>query len=63
MTTAGTQTVEFKPVGLDGKAVAGSNFLLQFFNLAIFKFHDLAATRANEVIVMSFVGDIVVLSL
>ena len=63
MTTAGTQTVEFKPVGVDGKAIAGGDFLLQFFDLAIFKFHDLAAPRADEVIMMPFVGDIVVLGL
>jgi hypothetical protein len=63
MTAAGTETVEFKAVSLDGKAVAGGDFLLQLFDLAIFEFHDLPAARTDEVIVMALVGDVVVLRL
>ena len=63
MTAAGAEPVEFKPVGLDGKAVARGDFLLQLFDLAIFEFHDLAAARADEVIVMALVGDVIVLRL
>lgn len=63
MTAAGAETVEFEPVGLDGKAIAGGDFILQFLDLTIFKFDDLAATRADEVIVMAFVRDVIVLRL
>ena len=63
MTAARAKAIELEPVGLDGKAVAGGNFLLQFLDFTIFEFDDLAATRADEVIVMAFVGDIIVLRL
>ena len=63
MTAAGAETVEFESVGLDGKAVAGGDFILQFLDLTIFKFNNLAATRADEVIVMAFVRDVIVLRL
>ena len=43
MTAAGAESVEFKAVGLDGEAVPGGDLLLQFFDLAVFKFDDLAA--------------------
>lgn len=63
MTTARAEAVELEPVGLDGEAVTGSDFFLQFFNFAIFEFNNLPAARADQVIVMTLVGDIVVLSL
>ena len=30
MTAAGAETVEFEPVGLDGKAIAGGDFILRY---------------------------------
>jgi hypothetical protein len=63
MTAAGAESIEFEAVGLDGKAVSGGDLLLQFFNLAVFEFDDFAATCADEVIVMPFMGNVIVLRL
>jgi hypothetical protein len=63
MTTAGTEAVELKAMGLDGEAVPGGHFFLQLFDFAIFELHDSSAVGANEVVVVALVGDVVVLSL
>ena len=63
MTTTGTQPVEFEPVGVYRKAIAGGDFFLELFDLTVFEFHDLPAARTDEVIVMTLVSDIVVLGL
>ena len=63
MTTASTEPVEFKAVSGNGETVPGRDFLLEFFDLAVFKFHDLAAVGANQVVVMALVGSIVILRL
>jgi hypothetical protein len=63
MTAAGTQAVEFEPVGLDGKAISGGDLFLQLFDFTVFKFGNLSATRAYQVVVVAFVGHIVVLRL
>jgi hypothetical protein len=63
MTAAGTEAVELKAVSLDREAVAGGYFLLQAFDVAVFELHDLSAVGANEVVVVAFMGDIIVLSL
>ena len=63
MTTARTEAVEFQAVGFDGEAVASGDFLLKAFNVAVFKLHDLSAVCADEMVVMAFMGDIVVLGL
>ena len=63
MTAARAETVQLEAVGLDRKAVPGGDFLLQFFDLAVLKLDDLTATRANEVIVVAFVRDVIVLGL
>ena len=63
MTAARTEPVELKAVGLDGEPIAGSDFFLKFFDFAIFKLDDFAAARANEVIVMTLMRDIIVLGL
>ena len=63
MTAARTETVQLKSVGLNDEAVSGGDFLLQFFNLAIFEFDDLAAAGADEVIVVALVCDVIVLCL
>ena len=63
MTAAGAEPVQLEPVRVDGKAIAGRDLLLQLLDLAIFEFDDLAAARADEMIVMTLVGDVVVLRL
>ena len=63
MTAARTEAVEFQPVSLDREAIACGDFFLKLFDFAIFEFDDLAATRADEVIVVAFVGDVIVLGL
>jgi len=50
-------------VGLNGKPVAGGHFLLKLLDLAVFEFDDLPATGADQVVVVAFVGDVVVLRL
>ena len=50
-------------MGLDSEAIAGGDFLLELFDFAVFKLDDLAATGANQVIVVALVRDIVVLGL
>lgn len=63
MTAARTEAVELKSVGLDGKSVPGGDLFLKPLNFLVFKFHDLFATGADEMIVMALVRDIVVLRL
>lgn len=63
MTAAGTEAVEFESVGGDRKAVAGRNFFLKALDITVFKFDDLAAAGADEVVVMAFMGHIVILGL
>jgi hypothetical protein len=63
MTAAGAEAVQFEAVGLNGEAVFGSDFFLQAFNFAVFELDDLAAAGANQVVVVSFVGDVVILGL
>lgn len=59
----GAEAVEFKFVGLNGKAVFSGHGFLQVFNLAVVKFHNLPAFRTNQMVVMAFVGDVVELGL
>jgi hypothetical protein len=63
MTAAGAEPVEFEPVGGDRKTVLGRDLLLEPFDIAVFKFHDLAAAGADEMVVMALMGHIVILSL
>jgi hypothetical protein len=63
MTAAGAEAVQFEAVGLNGEAVFGSDFFLQALNFAVFELDDLAAAGANQVVVVSFVGDVVILGL
>jgi hypothetical protein len=63
MTAARAETVKFEAVGLDRKAVTGSNLFLKALDVAVFELHDLSAAGANEVVVVTFVGDVVVLGL
>jgi hypothetical protein len=50
-------------VGFDGKSVLSGHFFLKPFNFLIFKFHDLLAAGADEVIVVALVRHIVVFRL
>ena len=63
MTAARTEAVELKSVGLDGKSVLDGHFLLKPLNFLVFKFHDLLAAGADEVIMVALVRDVVVLRL
>jgi len=63
MTAARTEAVELESVGFDGKSVLGSHFFLEPLNFFVFKFHDLLAAGADEVIVMALVRHVVVLRL
>ena len=63
MTAAGAESVEFEPVGGNRKAVLSRDFFLEAFDITVFKFHDLAAACADEVVMMALVGHVVVLGL
>jgi hypothetical protein len=63
MTAARTEAIELEAVGLNGEAVAGGDFLLQFFDFAVFKFDNFSTTGANKMIVMTFMRDVIVLGL
>ena len=63
MTAEGAESVEFKPVGGNGKAVLSRDFLLKAFDIAVFKLHDLATACANEMVVMALMGHVVILGL
>ena len=62
MTAARTEAVELKSVGLDGKSVLGGHFFLEPLNFHVFKFHDLLAVGADEVIVVALMRDVIVLA-
>lgn len=63
MTAVGAEAVEFEAVGFDGEAVAGGHLFLKAFDVAVFELHDLSTVRADEVIVVAFMRDVVVLGL
>lgn len=63
MSAAGAHAVEFQLMGLDGKAISAGDLFLESFDVLILEFHDLATGRANEVIVMSLMRDVIVLGL
>ena len=63
MTAGRTEAVELQSVGLDGKSVPDSDFLLESLNFLVFKFHNLLAAGADEMIVVALVRDVVVLRL
>lgn len=63
MTAAGTEAIEFKTMGFNREAVLGGYFFLKAFDVAVFEFHDLPAVRADEVVVVTFMRDVVVLGL
>jgi hypothetical protein len=63
MAATPAQTIQFEFVRLDYEAVAPCHFFLKPLDLTILEFHDLAATGADQMIVVAFVTDIVVLRL
>jgi hypothetical protein len=63
LAAAGAETVELKAVGLDRKAVPCGHLFLEALDVAVLELHNLPAAGANEVIVVAFVGDVVVLRL
>lgn len=63
MTAARAESVEFEAVGGNRKAILGCDFFLEAFDIAVFKFHDFATARADEVVVMSLMGYVVILGL
>lgn len=63
MSAAGAHAVEFQFVRVDAETVAAGDVFLKSFDVLILEFHDLAAGRADEVIVVALVGYVIVLSL
>ena len=63
MTAARTEAIKLKSVGFDGKSVPDGHFFLEPLNFLVFKFHDLLAAGADEMIVVPLVRDVVVLRL
>ena len=63
MTAAGAESVEFKPVGSNRKAVLGCDFLLKPFDITVFKLHDFATACADEMVVMALMRHVVILGL
>ena len=63
MAATGAEAVKLKPMGGDGESVLAGHFFLEPLDFFVFKFHDLLATGADEVVVVALVRDIVVLRL
>jgi hypothetical protein len=63
MTTARAEAIELETVGLNGESIASGDFFLKLFNFTVFKLDDLAATGANEVIVVALMRNVIVLGL
>lgn len=61
--TVGAEPVELKPVGLDRKPVLRRDLFLESLYFAVLEFDDLSAPSANEMIVMTLMRNVVVLSL
>jgi hypothetical protein len=57
------KTIQFKLVGLNGEAVASGHFLLEAFNIVVFKFHNLSAGGTDKMVVMALMRDVIVLGL
>jgi hypothetical protein len=57
------QSIEFELVRGDREAVLGRDLLLQMFNVTVLKLRDCSALRANHVVVMALIHDVVVVGL
>lgn len=63
MTAGGTEAIQFKFMGLNGKSILFGHFNLQPLDLVILKFNNFPAACTNEMIVVSLMRDIVILGL
>ena len=63
MAATRAEAVQFQSVGLDHKAVFRRDLFLEPFDLTILKLDNGAATGTDEMVVVTFVGDVVVLGL
>lgn len=63
MAATGTETVQLQFMRLDREPVPASHFFLKLFDLAILEFDDFPARRADQMVVMALVGNIVILRL
>lgn len=63
MPAGGADAVELQFVGLNGKPVMSRHFFLESFDVVILKFYNLAARRADQMIVMALVRHVIILGL
>jgi len=63
MPAARAEPVQLQFVSLDREPIPFRHLFLQSFDVAVFKFHDLAATRADQMVMVAFVRNVVVLGL
>ncbi len=63
MAATRAEPVELQAVGLDHEAVFCRDLFLQPLDFAVLEFDDRAAAGADEMVVMAFMGDVVVLRL
>ena len=63
MPATGAEPVEFESVSLNDEAILGGDLLLQALDLAIFELYNRPTARADQMVVVAFMGDIVVLRL
>ncbi len=63
MAAARAEAVQFQAMSLDDEAIPCGDFFLKPFDFAILELHDRPATRADEMVVMTFMRDVVVLRL
>ena len=63
MTAARAESIELEAVGLDGKTVLSRHFFLKTLNIAVLELHDLSTACANEMVMMTLMRHVVVLSL
>ncbi len=50
-------------MGLNDKAILGGDFFLQAFDFAVLELDNGAATRADQMVMVAFVGNVIVLRL
>ena len=55
--------VQFQFMGSNGESILSGDFFLQFFYLAILEFYDFITHRADEMVVVPFVGHVIELCL
>lgn len=63
MAAVDAEAVQLKSMGLNYEAVFRGDLFLQSLNFTVFELHDLSAAGTNKVIVMTLVGNIIVLRL